>query len=195
MKAALILGGPSLKTVDLNSVEADVFVGANWSFLLPRVSLNVVVDYRLMDKLILDDRFYAWVDAGGKNYFVDHCRQKRGYPDSENVLSTYPTWPQYPQRPGDGLYCRAHAGLSALSLACLIAEEVDIYGLDMNSDDTRAPTVNWHQEHEAKWAGTAKSSYPAMLRATDEAAAKIPKSIKIRNMNTNSACKSFEFPK
>lgn len=197
MRIALLLGGPSMKNAEFQ--PADLIIGVNWSFLLPfDVRYNVVVDYRLMEKMIFDPRFHGWVDAGNTNFFVDHCRQKpKNYPDTRVARSTYPEWPAFPSRPDDGLYCRSHAGLSGLSLACLMAPpgetEIDIYGLDLNTHTANGNTENWHHEHDEKWAVKAESSYPGMVRATAEAHAKIDKRIKITNMNKDSAYKGFEF--
>jgi hypothetical protein len=199
MRIALLLGGPSMRGID--SVDLswryDDMIGVNWSFLLPNVHTNVVVDYRCMEKMLDDDRFKSWLCRGGLCYFVDHCRQNRNYPSVVNLSSSYPRWPLYGDDPSAcGLYCRSHAGLSALSLACLYAPaetlEIDIFGLDLNQTKS-GKTENWHVEHDPKWAGTAEASYASMLHETGKAHKLIDPRIRIRNMNPHSAYRGFEF--
>jgi hypothetical protein len=209
MKIALLLGGPSMKGIDFDKVKADYFVGVNWSFLISRVQLNVVCDYRCMERIQSDhvvdggalaiERYNNFVVNQGDNFFVDHAQQRTIYGGSITVKSTYPEWPQYPQLIVDGLYCRNNVGLCGLSAACLLMPnkgEIDIYGLDLNFDSAKKnhdKTVNWHGHHDPSWAAEAKAAYPGMIQAWDEAKKKIPSGIRIRNMNPKSAYKGFEF--
>ena len=184
------------------SEDYDNVVGVNWAFLLPNVWLNVVCDYRCVEKMLEDERFKSWLCKGGICYFIDHAQQVRRYSGCISVKSTYPNWQT--GNPEDGLYCRSHVGLSGLNLATILARadgedefdgvyaQVDIYGLDLN-ETVSGRTENWHAEHDPKWAGHAKTSYPGMLKATAEAQAKIPAHIKVVNKNANSAYRGFEF--
>jgi hypothetical protein len=198
MNIAVILGGPSVKGVPISAISADLFIGANWSFLLGEVDINVVVDYRCAEAISADPRFKAWVENGGICYFCDHAAQQNRYPGMITVKSTYPNWPIDGHHPEDGLYCRSHAGLTALHLATLWCDcegddSIQIFGLDLNADTKTGKTENWHGEHDKKWAADADASYPEMIRATDEAKAKIPAEMlnRIVNMNPDSAYTGF----
>jgi hypothetical protein len=210
MKIALLLGGPSLKGVNVSAIKADAVVGVNWSFLYRRVDYNVVCDYRLMDRIQSDvivkdpetgdedlavHRYQEFLKDGGMNFFVDHAQQRTTYGGSFTVPSTYPKWPQYPQLVVDGLYCRSNVGLSGLSLACLLMPskgEIEIYGLDLNRDTPDGNTENWHQNHDPRWS-VSSNVYSSMVDEFDEAKKKIPNGIHIRNMNPKSAYRGFDF--
>lgn len=207
---ALVLGGPSAKDLDIARVAdaADVVVGVNWAFLKgDLVAYNVVCDYRCMDRIVSDhvladktvavDRFVSWLELGGKNFFVDHCQQRPRYAGTTTVPSTFPDWPVKPAVAVDGLYCRSNVGLSGLNFACLLLPQnrgqVDVYGLDLNTDTASGKTENWHAEHDPRWKIDAAVTYPEMVREWESARKKIPVGIRIRNMNPKSAVKCFEF--
>jgi hypothetical protein len=207
MKIALLLGGPSMKSVDFSLVKADAFVGVNWAFLIPQVQVNVVCDYRLMDRILSDyepnkdgvpavTHFKNWISDGGENFFVDHARQASSYFLTMTVKSTYPVWPRYPQQVIDGLYCRNNVGLSGLCAASLLIPskgEIHVYGLDLDEKTESGKTENWHKHHDPSWSADADVSYPHMMREFDEAKKNIQPGIRVINMNRASAYKGFEF--
>lgn len=208
MKIVLLLGGPSMKDVDFTNVRADAFVGVNWAFLKPQVNINVVCDYRLMDRILSDydpnkdgvpavTHFKNWIADGGINIFVDHCQKKTHYYLTTTVKSTFPEWPKYPKMVEDGLYCRNNVGISGLHAACLLMPnfgEIDIYGMDMRDDTPTGKTENWHEHHDPRWAQNAKDKYANMRKAWDAAVKLLPPGIKIRNMNKDSGYRGFAFP-